>query len=113
MIKIENQYLRATMPDGSKWDVPVMVIARHRAAEYADEFDNDVERSLKEDTLPLFEKNSWEIKHWAAGNMDWDDVKDHAVKAEDRRPLTDKDFQHGWVNGEKAIVELKPERNKL
>ncbi len=42
------KYLRVNMPDGSKWDVPVSVIAQNRAAEYAHEFDGDVQKSLDE-----------------------------------------------------------------
>jgi hypothetical protein len=41
------KYLRATMPDGSRWDVPVDVIAANRASRYASEFDADINRSLK------------------------------------------------------------------
>jgi hypothetical protein len=44
------KYLSMTMPDGSKWGVPVEMIARNRAAHYASEFDGDVERSLTEDS---------------------------------------------------------------
>jgi hypothetical protein len=100
-----NKNLKVTMPDGSVWSVPVMIIARNRAKEYASEFDGDIERSLKEDTLPLFEDSEYEIKDWAAGNMNWDEVREHATKVQDREPMTDADFQEGWVNGEKEIEE--------
>lgn len=50
-----HKLMTVEMPDGSKWGVPVEMIARSRAAYYANEFDGDVERSLAEDTLPLFE----------------------------------------------------------
>ncbi len=96
------------MPNGSKWDVPVMVIARSRAEYYAeadDEFKGDVEKSLKKDTIPIFDSNDYEIEDWAAGNMDWSDVVEHAVKCSDRDPMSDEEFQEGWINGEKEIVE--------
>lgn len=89
------------MPDGSLWDVPVMAIARHRAAYYADEFDGDVERSLKEDTLPLFADDDYQIKDWASNNMDWSDVAEVAWQFSKSKT----DFQEGWVNGRKEIVE--------
>lgn len=94
--------LRVTMPDGSKWDVPVSVVALNRASYYADEFGGDVERSLKEDTGPLFAQNDYEIKDWAADNMDWRDVFAHARRAPIEPPAAD--YQEGWVNGEKEIV---------
>lgn len=96
--------LRVTMPDGSRWDVPVDVIARNRAAYYADRLHGgDIEKSLTEDTLPLFESDDYEIEDWAANNMDWSDVQAHARMVE---PAADADYQEGWVNGEKEVVEV-------
>jgi len=89
-----------TMPDGSKWRVPLLVIARDRAKSYAPEFGNDVIRSLKEDTLPLFESDPGECADWAKNNMNWDDVKDKAVQVSPSESL---DYQEGWVNGEWEI----------
>jgi len=106
-MSIENNHLRVTMPDGSKWDVPVTVIARHRAEHYAtdEDFGGDVEKSLKEDTIPLFECDDYDITDWAANNMNWEDVVENAVKFSDQDPMSDENFQEGWVNGEKEIVE--------
>ena len=103
-------HLRVTMPDGSLWDVPVDVIARNRAERYKDEFGDDVERSLVEDTLPLFASDNRQIRSWAAGNMDWSDVRDVArqVPHYDRPPV---DFQEGWVNGEKELVCIAAKRS--
>jgi hypothetical protein len=100
---MQMKYLRVDMPDGSKWDVPVDVIARHRAEYYKDEFDNDIEKSLKEDTLPLFESDEYEIEDWAANNMNWDEVATHAVRI--NKP-DEPDYQEGWVNGEKEVVDV-------
>lgn len=88
------------MEDGSLWDVPVSLIAQNRAAEYADEFDGDIEKSLNEDTMPLFNSDDYEIQDWAANNMNWDDVKAHAVKVDDGIV----DYQDGWVNGDKKVI---------
>ena len=55
------------MPDGSKWDVPISVIAEHRADYYRNEFDGSLERSLKEDTIPLFEDDEFEIVGFKEG----------------------------------------------
>ena len=99
-MSVLKKKLVTTMPDGSKWAVPVEVIANNRAKEYADEFDDDIARSLTEDTAPLFEGDEFEIEDWAANNMDWDDVCDHAECIE----LADCDYQEGWVNGDKEVV---------
>lgn len=83
--------------------MPVDMIARNRAAHYAHEFGGDVERSLKFDTLPLFESDDYLIEDWAENNMNWDDFKGHQFKlSSEQRP----NFQEGWVNGKKEVVEV-------
>jgi hypothetical protein len=91
------------MLDHSKWDIPVAIIARNRAESYADEFDGDVERSLKEDTLPLFDQSPYEISDWASNNMNWSDVAAHATLVPTHPPKCD--FEEGWSNGRKELVE--------
>jgi hypothetical protein len=94
--------LTVTMPDGSEWGVPVDMIARNRAAHYAHEFDGDIERSLEEDTLPLFADSEYEIKDWAVNNMNWSDFDGHQVKVSDA-PVPD--FQEAWLSGDLHIIE--------
>lgn len=91
--------------DGSVWAVPVDAIARDRAKNYAREFDGDVERSLAEDTLPMFEECPDEIHDWASNNMNWEDVTAVAFKLRDAT-LEQNDFQEAWVNGEHDIEEV-------
>ena len=95
-----NKNLRITMPDGSKWDVPVKFVALDRAKYYAKEFDDNSDRSLMEDTMPLFNSDTYQIKDWAANNMDWDDVKENAIMVSS----PECDYQEGWVNGEAEVV---------
>lgn len=97
---MNRRYLSVTQSDGSKWGVPVDLIARNRAAHYAHEFDGDVEKSLAEDTGPLFEHDSYSVEDWAANNMNWSDFDGHQVKLADAPPL---DFQEAWINGEKEV----------
>lgn len=94
--------LMVEQKDGSLWGVPVDVIARDRATHYAKEFDGDVERSLAEDTLPLFEADDYEVWDWAENNMNWADVAAHARKLKDAPPP---DFQDAWNSGAKSVVE--------
>ena len=97
-----KQRMIVTMPDGSRWGVPVAIIARDRATHYASEFGGDVERSLAEDSVPLFEESEFEIIDWAANNMNWSDVAPHAVRMAESEPA---DYQEGWVNGDKQLVD--------
>jgi hypothetical protein len=91
------------MPDGSKWGVPVEIIARHRAMHYAHEFGGDVERSLAEDTMPIFESDDYEIQDWAVNNMNWSDFKGHQFKLSDAPPLN---LYMGWLYGKTEIVKV-------
>jgi hypothetical protein len=100
----DNWRICVTMPDGSKWSVPVMVIAVNRAQHFAHEFGDGaaaLEKSLWDETIPTFEKDEGEIFAWASGNMDWADVCDYA-KLESSPARTD--YQEGWLNGEKTIL---------
>jgi len=97
-----SKHLLITMPDESVWAVPVEVIAINRATSYASEFGNDVQASLDQDTLPLFNSNPFEIEDWAANNMNWSDVAAHARLIREGET----DYQEGWVNGEKEVKDL-------
>lgn len=94
-----NKYLRVTMPDGSKWDVPAQIIAENYAAEYGDDpgtesYATELANCLKDDS---------ELKDWAANNMNWADVEASAVRYSG--PTEKPDYQEGWVNGNKEMVE--------
>lgn len=97
-----HKYMTVEMPDGSVWGVPVEMIARNRAACYASEFGGNNERSLAEDTVPLFEFDDYEISDWAVNNMDWDDFAGHQVKLSDAPPP---DFQDAWMSGAKGFAQ--------
>ena len=95
---MKQKYLRVTMPDGSKWDVPVMLIVHNRAKLYAEtdpetSFDKEVEYALNDE---------YEIEDWAANNMNWEDVVLQAQIVEEARGV---DYQEGWINGDQEIVE--------
>jgi len=98
------RFLRVTMPNGWRYDVPVMVIARHRAASYAKhEYGGDIDEYLRDDTLPLFAEDPYEIKDWATISMDWWDVEEHAVRVPEE--TAEPDFEDGWMSGYKELIE--------
>lgn len=84
------------MPDGSRWHVPVQLIADSRDEHYADEYEDTV-LFIREKRL-----DRGGISDWAANNMNWDDVKDHAIQLPNRK--VDVDYQDCWANGRKKIV---------
>ncbi len=88
--------LVVTMPDGSRWAVPIEVIAKHRAKVFADAYD-DTEESRLAATLAKFEADTCEVHLWAADNMRWEDVRAYATRIADPPPI---DYAEGWANGE-------------
>lgn len=87
--------------NGVEYTIPVMTIAKHRAAHYAHEFDNDEERSLKEDTIPLFEGDAFEIIDWARNNMNWPDVSNSAsAQSREIKP----NWEEEWSNNSVRLL---------
>jgi hypothetical protein len=89
------------MSDGSRWSIPIKIIANHRASYYANHDHVSFEDSLNKDTLPLFADDIFEIADWARNNMDWSDVAEHAKRL--RTPVID--YQHQWVNPSKWNIQ--------
>jgi hypothetical protein len=92
-----------TFSNGDIYHVPLMEIAKNRALNYADEFGGDLERSLQEDTLPLFKSDPYEISDWARNNMYWSDVKGFATYKGKRLEVIN--LESEWTNGEVEIIE--------
>lgn len=93
------------MPNGSKWDVPAKLIAEARARYYAKvdtgkESGKDFEKVFNEEVENALD-DTYLIEDWASNNMDWEDVKDSAINFSEMEV----DFQEGWVNGKKEVVE--------
>jgi hypothetical protein len=95
--------LRITMPDLSVWEVPAKIVAGNRAA-YYDKRDPDTDY---EGEFDFAMGDEYTLTDWAAGNMNWEDVEQHARKVRDRVPMEPGDYQEGWVNGDKEVVEVE------
>ena len=95
---MKQKYLRVTMSDNSKWDLPAMIIAQNRASEIVK---TDTETSFDEEVKFALE-DEFEIMDWAANNMNWKDVVLQAQKVIEPEAV---DYQEGWINGDKEIIE--------
>lgn len=95
-----KKYYQFTTSTGDVWRVPTMVIAKNRATYYAKKQKIDIEESLRNDTIPFFESDDFEIEDWARNNMDWSDVENHAEKLKSKGP----DMQEEWVNPEETDI---------
>jgi hypothetical protein len=102
MKKMMKRYLRVTMEDGSQWDVPVSIIAKNREDSYSKT--HDLKDPDNDDLLAIsFElADEDEISDWASNDMNWSDVSKIAKKVTSKKNIN---FEHGWVNGDKEIVE--------
>ncbi len=99
---MENRQLLVTMRDGSVWAVDVEHIAWNRTEYYHRDTGQDLDEA-KEETEVMF-RDDYEIVDWATNEMNWSDVAEHAVMVQPAPPLTEADFQEGWVNGEHRVV---------
>ena len=102
-MSIENKFLKVSMPDGSKWKVPVRIIIENRAIYASKKLNTPLEIAIQY-TISLFEDDEYEIEDWASNNMDWEDVEKYAERIKDKG-LSQEDLQEGWVNGAKEIIE--------
>jgi len=105
MSDVMNKKLIVTMPSGARFSVPVSAIANSRAAYYAQVDNISLEDSLNEDTIPEF-ADDFEIKDWAANNMDWTDVSDVSELLSGIKDADDGEhLQEGWMNGDKRVED--------
>jgi hypothetical protein len=101
------KFIRVTMPDGSRWDVP--------AARVADDMALHRSKADLLDTMPMHEHTTAfqeefhaamadhdDLLDWASNNMDWSDVVRVAQPVQE---ATEVDYQEGWMNGDKQIVD--------
>lgn len=77
------KFIKLQCYNGAIYKIPISIVAYSRAKYYSHEYDDDIERSLKEDTLPLFESDDYEIYGWLKNNMDFEEIQDHLIKVRD------------------------------
>lgn len=99
------KYLQITLSDGSKWGVPVDMIAWNRAKHYAEHYNGSIKLSLEKDTLPLFDGDHTEIIDWVESNMNWLDFNEHQIKIADATKQAI-DFPTEWLRGKFDVVDV-------
>jgi hypothetical protein len=94
--------LELTALDGSKWVIPLTVIARNHGEYYAPiEHDGDIEKATAE-ALEMFESDEDAATDWAANNMNWSDVREHATMV---KGADDTDMQDSWIEGDMVVID--------
>lgn len=92
-----SKYIRVDMPDGSKWDVPAAVVATN----YVDNHFGKTRNYVWRQSFDAVMEQPDTLLDWAESNINWSYVEPHAQKVQD----ADIDYQDGWVNGQKEVVE--------
>ena len=103
------KYLIVEMSDKTQWAIPAKLIAIHRAqyyanhdqtggahGEYDDVFAKEVEYAMSTD---------YEITDWAANNMDWEDVRSHAVQLKVLPP--EFNYHRDWTSARKFVRKME------
>lgn len=91
-----------TMSNGDVYGVPASVIADNYAKHYQSHGEDYQENY--DAMMDWFDKEDYEFADWAKNNMDWDDVKQHAILLEHRQDPFD--FQECWINGEYEYKQM-------
>ena len=99
------KYIRFKDVVGGVWSIPVGIVAMDRAKHYASEYDDDISRSMMEDTAPLFNKNPYAIMDWAKNNMDWKEVEPYALYQPPISTENAEIMQEMWLNADMEIIE--------
>ncbi len=107
-----KKMIRVTMGDGTRWDVPLTIVAESFATYWANKAYPPATSLRRKWDDSFAQEFDWAMSSggretaldWAANNMDWNDVAKHAVRVNPSRPA---DYQEGWVNGEKEVVEVE------
>lgn len=88
---------------GHKYQIPLSIIAEHRTNCYADKDGFAVNSEEYSEEMEFVMNDSFEGIDWLQNNMDWDDVKEHAVLVQEDTAI---DFSEELCNCEKEIISV-------
>jgi CRISPR/Cas system-associated endonuclease Cas3-HD len=105
--KLKHKNIVLNMSDGSKWNIPVFVVALHHAEihtlEINNEMDIDVFHKELDKTISFFNDNYKKIIEWLTKHMKWVDVVTYA-----KQVLSEGlDFDAELLNCKSFTIETK------
>ena len=89
--------IELTFEDGEVWQIPLDIIANHRADYYQSKGEPDFNY---EEEVAFVMNDDYEGQDWLQNNMDYEDFKDYVTIIPNTKPQT-KD----WINAESEIKE--------
>lgn len=83
-----------TMADGSRYSIPLRIIATDRARALSENggCSGNFSEALS-DSFKLFESNPKKLKDWIYDNITWTEIKHYATKLRDPDPV---DYEESW-----------------
>lgn len=99
-MELKYKYFQVTFSDGITYSIPVDLIVDSYVNYYSTKNKDGVQLA-KEWAIKLFNNDPFEIEDWAQNNMDWEDVKDHAIIIFESKPVVNYDKE--WCNAEVKI----------
>lgn len=98
-----EKFVKITFPNKERFLVPASVIAKARTDYYAIHVDGHEAGSKEwQEEYNHSISDDYEITDWLANNMDWVDIKEHAVKLEEDEGY---DYDKGFFEAETEVVE--------
>lgn len=91
------KYYATKMENGNVYGVPAEIIAKNYADYYQEENGEDYQENY-DAMMEWFDTGDYAFADWAKDNMNWEDVKEHAVLLEFE--IKEPDYQEGWINGD-------------
>ena len=104
--RLKRLEIHVTQRDGSVWAVPLVEVAKHKAAFYADR-EPDERGSLG---WLLANQDSDDLYEWATNNMDWQhfNAAGHVRKVRGAPPLLARHFENAWIKGGDIVDPQEP-----
>ena len=100
-----EKYLRVIMSDGSIYDIPAEIIAKHRADHYEDSsaeklpyHSSSVQPRIHKAEMEYAMARDEVLINWATKEMTWKDVEKFAVK------VNLNNYEEEWESAEKEVI---------
>ncbi len=100
---IQNAFYGVEMADGSRWIIPLRIIAEDHALAHKRDFNDDLQRSL-DATWRLFEEDDLEAADWAKDMIPWDHVESSAKQIRPPFPPVP-NYDYDWAVHDGNIIE--------
>lgn len=104
--EINDSQLLITLPNKEKFILPMIVVALNHANHFKNKFGMNLDRSLNDNSLPMFANEPHKAKRWLQDNMIWEDIELHVRKINNVIPYHGYDYSYGFLACDINIVRV-------